>query len=210
MTGDLQFDPASHSFTWKGNPVPGVSQVLRDMGLQTTWYKNDPIYRERGSAVHVASDLLDSGEFTEDGTHPDLLGYTRGYAKFLADTGFKAERSEVAVYSLSCKVAGIPDKWGPIPSGKRWLLDIKSGKTAPKGVQIQLGMYRLALADGVTLTGEQLAETFDAAKCLHLAGDETYTLIDCSDSKWLTMANNVVSIWNLRKSWGLLNGKERP
>lgn len=207
MTGDLQFDPVAHSFAWKGQDKPGVSRVLRDMGMATSWYKEDPIYRERGSAVHVAADLIDAGEFSEEGTHSLLLGYTRGYAKFLADTGFKAERSEVRVYSSAYQVAGIPDKWGYVPSRKRWLLDIKSGKSAPRGVELQLGLYRLILSDCVTDTGEALAEKFDDAKCVHLAGDGTYTLIDCSDSKWLTHSLAATNLWWLRKRWGLLNGK---
>jgi hypothetical protein len=208
LTGDLQFDPIQHAFTWKGQPVPSVTQVLRDMGLASSWFKDDPIYRERGSAVHTASAYIDDGTFDESSTHPDLLGYTKGYERFLADTRFKAQASEVAVYSPALKVAGITDKYG-VSNDRTWLLDLKSGKSAPKGVELQLGMYRLLLGNGITLKGEQVALKFDAVKCLHLPGDNSYSLIDCSDNRWLNHAQSAAALWALRKGWGLLNGKER-
>jgi len=209
MTGDLQFDAASHAFTWRGQPVPSVTQVLRDMGLQTNWFKDDPRYRERGSAVHLAAQLICEGVFDRDGTHPDLLPYTDGFERFVADTGFRAlPGGETPVYSASLKLAGIPDMPGVMPGGQRWLLDIKTGEAAPRGVELQLALYRLMLGAAVDVNGEEVAMEFNAVKCLLLPKSGQYRLIDCSDARWLKYAQDAVGLWWLRKSWGLLNGRE--
>ena len=206
MTGDLQFEAAVHAFTWRGQPVPSVTQVLRDMGLASSWFKDDPMYRERGAAVHLACQYIDDGTFDESETHPELLGYTKGYQRFLADSGFVSQRSEVAAYSPGLKVAGITDKVGE-SNHRTWLLDLKSGKSAPKGVELQLGLYRLILGNGITMNGEEISMKFDAVKCLHLPGDNSYSLIDASDARWMNYAQSAVGLWGLRKTWGLLNGR---
>lgn len=209
MTGDLQFDPVAHSFTWKGAPVPSVTQVLRDMGMQSSWFKDDPMYLERGSAVHQAAQYICDDTFDRDSTHPDLLPYTDGFQKFVADTGFRAiPGSEVPVYSSSLRIAGIPDLPGLMPGGEDMLLDIKTGEQSPKGVELQMALYRMLLAGGINIRGEQVQMELKAGvRCLLLPKTGRYKLIDCSDAKWMTYANSVVSLWYLRKGWGLLNGK---
>lgn len=53
----LRFDPDEHKY-WMGKKrIPGVSEILKKVGLSKDYSEIDPFYRDRGIATHKAIEL---------------------------------------------------------------------------------------------------------------------------------------------------------
>lgn len=141
---DLTFDVATHTYRWRGKPVPSVTTVLRDVDK---FDRVDPELLERarrfGNHVHSATDMLDRGVLDEDSLDPALVPPLNGYKLFLLETGFVVTHSEQKIYNPRQRVAGTLDKRGTW-KGTTWLLDLKSG-AIPRAVGLQTEGYRMSL-----------------------------------------------------------------
>lgn len=57
----ISFDSGSHSYLMEGRKVPSVTAILKNVGLSGSYRFNRSIHAFRGSTVHEACGLLDSG-----------------------------------------------------------------------------------------------------------------------------------------------------
>jgi len=163
MTPDLQFDPATHTYQWRGKVVPSVTQVLKDTGLiDDAWYT--PESARRGQAVHVATELDDRGELDESTVHEKVMPYLLAWRKFRAETGFTPVLIEQWVYNQSAQYAGTVDRVGSL-CGQEVILDIKTGTAQPWHAW-QLAAYQYCF-DGFRKY---------LRRCVYLKDDGTYKI----------------------------------
>lgn len=143
----LQFDPATHAYTWRGARVPSVTQVLKDTGLiDDQWYTERS--RQIGQAVHLATEFDDAGRLNEATVATLIRPYLDAWRKFRAETGFTPSPGgiEARIYNQSAQYAGTLDRIGALAGGAEVLLDIKTG--APQSWHaLQLAAYAMALPE---------------------------------------------------------------
>jgi len=151
MTGVLQFEAASHTYTLDGQILPSVTQVLEDVGIIDYSFlpaEDRQKYLTRGSAAHLATQLDDEGDLDEDTVDPAIAPYLVAWRGFRSDSGFTPALIEHRGFSPEHGYAGTLDRSGTF-SGKpttMYILDIKTG-TAPWWVRVQLAAYS-AFFDG--------------------------------------------------------------
>ena len=123
------FNPETHEYFIKNRKAPGVTGVLKEAGfIDGEWYTEES--RQRGTAVHEATQFLDEDDLDWDTLHPKILPYVKAYEKFKLDTGFKPDLVEHRVFSDLYHFGGTLDRTGTFPNGDETLLDIKSGAIA--------------------------------------------------------------------------------
>jgi hypothetical protein len=115
---------------------------VRELGLLT---QTAQAGRERGTAVHLACQLLDEDDLDFDSVAEEISGYLKAYQAFKKDSGFKPLKIEEGVYNRVYQYAGRYDRLGEI-DGKIVLMDIKTG-AIPKWVELQLLGYETAIVD---------------------------------------------------------------
>lgn len=128
--GDLRFDPERHSYTLDGVAIPGITAVLRGAGLiDETWFS--AASRDRGTAVHLATQFADEGDLDEGSVDPALLGYIAAWNAFKAEAGFTATYPpEILVGSPTLRYATQIDRVGTLDGGFL-ALNIKTGMPQP-------------------------------------------------------------------------------
>lgn len=127
---DVEFWPDTHIYSTLGKIFPSVTGILQAEGfVDTAWF--DDWSRDKGSFVHQAIkyDLageLDEGESFDDEIRP----YLSAFRKFMAESGFKVERSEVPGVNTTFHYAGTPDLIGCFPKptqARRFALELNKG-----------------------------------------------------------------------------------
>lgn len=122
------------------NNFPSVTEILKSEGfIDTQWF--DDYSRTRGSYIHLAIHLYDTGDLDEENLDPVIAPYLEAWKKFLAESKFEDIDSEVRLYSETYRLTGMPDKVGLL-NGKPTILDNKSGAIAP-WTALQLAFYEL-------------------------------------------------------------------
>lgn len=142
MIADLVFNPADHTFTYGGLPVPSVTRILHHvMGTDTRWYTEES--RKRGSAVHLFCQQIDEGWFDKAKVPAELWGYVQAYLGFVASSKWQPIIIEEPVYNPALRYAGIIDRFG-ILNGERVVIDLKTGY--PTAVDpLQTAAYSMCL-----------------------------------------------------------------
>ena len=175
----LTLEPIEHVYTYQGERVPSVTQVL-DV-IDETWRVDLLVLRaaaERGVAVHRATELDDMGDLDIDDLDPVLLPYLQAWRRFRSDMGFTVLHSESRVWHDGMRYAGTLDRVGTFgnlaastkrrPARMLHLLDIKSGTVWPSH-----GPQTAAYAEAFQrLTGEKIADRW----CVYLRPDGQYRL----------------------------------
>jgi hypothetical protein len=166
----LHLDEASHTYTWQGQPVPGVTSILDRLG----YLRHVPrdiltAALARGTRVHKACELDDLGDLDEDAA-ADVMGYVRAWRSWSEDYSVTWTLSEQPLYHRALRYAGKPDRlgyWHPHTANPRSaLVDIKSGPFHPV-MDAQLAAYD-AMA-------QNAREFIPADRLLvHLSSDGTY------------------------------------
>lgn len=123
--------------------------------------------RARGKAVHYGLEALVYEYDHPALTAPALAGYFDAFKKFVAESGFKAERAEFEVTHAAWRYVGHPDLLGYL-LGRRAILDAKTGDDT--GVEYQLAAYRAAWNE------EHPTERVEIIAALKLNDDGTYRL----------------------------------
>lgn len=139
----LEFNAETHTYTYQGLVVPGVTTVIETAGLSDLKYvKPDRLeyLRNRGTAVHLACEYYDKGILDE--LPESISGYVQSWKTFLSHFPFKFEAIEERVFHKENFFAGTVDRIGTLDN-KKWVIDIKTGYYADS-YPIQTAAYRLA------------------------------------------------------------------
>lgn len=145
---DLVLDEATHFYTYRGNPVPSVTQIMTDVGLiQLNGNKqNIDIAGQFGTAVHKTCELWDKGNLDQSSLDIKLVPYLDCWKNFLFDYKIKILEIELQLYHPTLKFAGTIDRIVQF-NGPICMLDIKSGSTVSQSAEIQLAGYKLLYCD---------------------------------------------------------------
>jgi hypothetical protein len=149
------FDEANHVYTWEGRRVRNVTGILDRAGMKCKFFRPEPHYKERGSAVHYCTQLLDRDEldtqelWKHDGLKAkdrQIRGFVEAYMLFQSDVRPTILLSESPLYSPHYDVAGTLDR-GLVIVRRHGILDIKTG-TLPDSTGPQTAGYASLLFDG--------------------------------------------------------------
>lgn len=192
MSDSIQFDPKTHTYRYKGKPVPSVTTVLKNAGLINYNFhssEKQEFYLKRGRFVHAAISQKHFKVFDDEvhDRYPIFSPYIRGYERFEEEHEFKSHVSELMLFDEELWLAGTMDLAGF--RGRAFLgeVEIKTGH-AQRWAQLQSAAYRMlynryaAARDLDPIQGEHVLE---------LHNDGTYKLIDPRDSfeeRWLEFA----------------------
>lgn len=144
MIDGLTFQEDGHVYKFKGVVVPSVTAVLQQLQyLQGIPWDVLQAAAEFGTHVHQACHLYNQNDLDESSLDPALVPYLNQYKRFLHDTGFIVQGSEILVYNEIARYAGQLDFTGNF-RGTTWVVDIKSG-VVPSTVGAQVAAYQAAL-----------------------------------------------------------------
>jgi len=71
-----------------GRTYPGVTSIIKDVGLMGYLPDYDDYYLKRGTYVHEATALWDRGLLEENDLAPGLVWFLAAWKKYRGDTGF--------------------------------------------------------------------------------------------------------------------------
>jgi len=125
MTDTLTFEKESHAYKLGDRAIPSVTQALDGAGLvDKQWYTEEA--RERGTNVALATQYYDDGELDLAQLPEGLEPYIKGWAAFIADSGFTILANEERVHDPLFGFAGTVDRRG-ILNNFESIIDIKTG-----------------------------------------------------------------------------------
>lgn len=111
----------NHHYTLDGNPLDGLTSTIAEAGLignfGTEWHM------DKGTAIHLATELWDKGTLDESTVDPQIQGYLESWKRFRKDQNYTPIEIEYRIVNSVLMVASRVDR---IP-----LLDIKGGVPAP-------------------------------------------------------------------------------
>jgi hypothetical protein len=164
MVEGLTFEAEGHVYRYRGKVVPSVTQILEQLEVGSFIAAIKDALRDRshterstaiarymeqwqaaaefGTHVHAACHLYNQRDLIEEELSPALVPYLNQYKRFLRDTGFIVQGSEVLLYHEDMGYAGQEDFDG-IFRGTTWAVDIKSG-VVPCTVGAQTAAYQQA------------------------------------------------------------------
>jgi hypothetical protein len=105
----LTFNSEKHQYFWNGKRVPGVSEILKTVGLGRSYEGVDTFYRDRGIATHKAIQLYLKGTLDEDSLDPVVVPYFKQACSWIKAYGASHREAEKMVYSETLNVAGTID-----------------------------------------------------------------------------------------------------
>lgn len=148
----LAFDEPSHTYTFGGQPVPSVTQLLSPLSnLQMV----DPdVLRaaaDFGTAVHKCCELDDLGDLDEEALDPALGPYLSAWRRFSKDHAVKWALIEGRVHNQAMGYAGTVDRYGTV-KGDDAVVDLKSSAVLYPTVGPQLAAYTKAIPGTTLLT----------------------------------------------------------
>lgn len=190
------FDADTHTYWLGGRRIPNVTTVIDAFAQQ---YAGIPEWilapaRERGTAVHKATEYDDLGTLDEDALDDSLRPYLDAWRRFRREAGFAPELTEERVFSSRYFYAGMLDRVGRMRYWRRpdrILLDIKSGSA----LRTTTGMQTAAYAEA--LPGKPLPRFG-----VELHDDGTYRLEQFTDTNDLPDYLAALRLWNWRQKHG--------
>jgi len=162
---ECHFDEDAHLYTIDGEEVVSVTQALVESSMiDTKWFTEWA--RHRGSTVHKVLELKIKGTLDLNSIDPKIQGYIDAYDRFLEETSFSCDQVERSVWCPSQGFAGTLDQIGTFRSGRRAIVDTKTG-----ALQWQTGIQLTGYADGYQ---QETGEFVDRLVGLQLNVDGTY------------------------------------
>jgi len=145
---DLILDEATHIYRYRNSPVPGVNEIMSDVGLIEMHgnQSNIEIAGDFGKKVHVACELFDRGMLDKASLDLKLIPYLECWENFIIDYKIKILEIELQLYHPMLKFAGTIDRIVEF-NGHICIVDIKSGSTVSKSAEIQLAAYKILYCD---------------------------------------------------------------
>jgi hypothetical protein len=172
-----------------------VTEAIRLAGLMGDTSHFTDYSRDRGTAVHLLTQLDDEGDLDESSVDPALAPYLVGWRKFKAEYRPAWTGIELPVEHPIYPFCGRLDRVGTINGGRHAVVDVKSGGSNPSH-PVQLAAYQSCLPKAnylrivVRLNGE-------GGYASDLFGAETY-IAD------LSVFLSAVNLWSWKKKEGLL------
>jgi hypothetical protein len=128
---DVYFDKERHIYQSNGTVIPSVTQILlAENFIDDSWF--DSWSRDKGSMVHLAIHYDITGELDEDSVVEEIWPYLLAFRKFINESGFKVDKSEIPACNLTYGYAGTPDLVGCFikpTAARRFVLELnKEGK----------------------------------------------------------------------------------
>lgn len=162
------FDPVKHVYRVNGKKVPGVTEVLKSIGITKEFSGVDPFYRDRGIASHAAIDLYLHDDLDETSLDPVCVPYLEGFKKWWVPQSCE---TELMLYSEKYGFAGTMDL--VLEDG---IYDYKCSKDPDKASDLQGLMYQWLVLEN---RGKYLP-----FEVLQLPGDGTCIPIPQSERGW--------------------------
>lgn len=143
---ELTFDEEKHKYYVNGRSVPGISEILKAIGLTRNYEKVDPFYRERGTFAHKAIELDLEGDLDFDGLDLALKPFVSAWRAFVQKHGYKKILCEEKLWSSEENYACRIDHYGEV-DGRRTVFDVKCTKSHDPAADWQVCGQAFALAD---------------------------------------------------------------
>ena len=190
----LEFNPDNHTYTDNGLLVPSVTTVM-DSIHNYLGIPEDILARasQRGTAVHLATELYDEGRLDMGSLSDEILGYLMGWMKFREETGFQPEMIEYRVHSKKHRYAGTLDRTG-IVDGKLAIIDVKTTAQFYSAFGVQLAGYMNAYNEGIPVI-----DKVKTRWVVKLSADGDYKLQQYKDKSDLSIFLNCLNLYNWRK-----------
>ena len=154
----VTFTEENHEYRMDGAVVPSVTEILQPLSdfsrvpMEVLEYK-----RSLGKAVHKAIELWERQDLDIADLDPAALPYFDGWLKFKKESGFRAVKSELMVWSYQYRYAGPLDiighrgeTIGEVFSCTE-LLDVKCVYSIAPETAIQTAAYETALTESAGL-----------------------------------------------------------
>jgi hypothetical protein len=168
-SGHLTLDDDTHIYRLDGRIIPGVTEILKDVGLCDHFDDgNSEWYMERGRAVHAAIQYCIDGSLDWDTVEPCVMGFMHAFTKARVDLRFEVLACEKMVFDETRWYAGTLDLLVKMEDGYTQLWDIKSGSPLPWH-----GLQTAAYAAAKFKTMTQSYKRYG----LYLREDGTYRLV---------------------------------
>lgn len=191
MTG-LEFNPNTHTYTYRGRRIPSVTQLLDSFGLITgqEWFR--PEHAERGQAVHAGIHLLHEGTLDWSTVAPSIAPYLAAYEQFEKDFNLSSYLSEKPLASERYFYAGTFDFLGWARE-KLVLIDFKSGLYSA-WMDIQLELYHRLLMENADALG--LDHMPEDHMIVQLRNDGSYKIHErvLTASRIASITNSILTI----------------
>jgi hypothetical protein len=213
----LTYTEEDHSYRLNGRRIPGITQVLGDLGYYkgSGWYTESS--RRRGQAVHNACALVD--EHCPDATTVEevldvldlgeaVLPYLTGYLLFKAETGYTPLLREQPTFLPDLNIAGRFDSFGQMPNS-HVLVDFKTWSPAPttlknrRDVEIQTQFYIMGIQ-----TIKRFSSLVDPARIVVcLPGNNSYRAYPIKSND-IGILRCLAAIWWDRQNAGLIESSQ--
>ena len=143
MSPTTSFDPATHTYTIDGEPVPSVTDICSVLtaGKYSGGQGIIAAARARGTAVHELCEAYDYGTLEE--VPAELAGYVKAWADFCRDYRPEWLYIEHEMYSKELQMAGTCDRIGVI-DGKTCVVDIKTTANMDRASKLALACQLFA------------------------------------------------------------------
>lgn len=204
-TPGLVFEPGPHRYTVGGHELPSVTRICGVVGEMYRGVPNAALEaaRDRGEAVHYATELHDLGELDEAPVPESIVPYLQAYKDFRRETGFEPTAIEMRVWHPALRYAGTLDRVGHftrlkgIRAGWECLVDLKATYSVMPQVHVQTALYAAAYDRMLDLPP---ADRIKRRFALQLRADATYRLEECADPTDLSvgLAAKTIHEWRQR------------
>lgn len=193
------FDKIKHEY-WAGERrLPSVSEIIKPIvDLSMVPEARLEFARDRGTAVHKATELLDKGTLDLDSVDEvHVLPYLKAYELFKREYQFAVERNEAPVFFPQRGFAGTPDRAGTLLLARpgyrtgrvRAVVDLKTVAEMSPVIGVQLSGYQLLLeSEGIKT---------DARIGVQLRSDGTYRVRSFGSE--VPTFLSLLTIWNWRQ-----------
>lgn len=140
---EVEFNAERHEYAHAGRPVRfSVTRVIEAGGLSPKFDGVDPFYRDRGTAVHKATEYEERRTLDERNLDSQISPYLKGYRAWKVDVRPVVLAVEKRVYHPGLEYAGTIDRIVEV-CGVKGVVDVKTGHKYPWH-QIQTAAYAMA------------------------------------------------------------------
>lgn len=184
----MTFDPATHTYWWRGRSYPSVTQILQRAGTYDH-LKNIPRHilekaRRRGEEVHAQIHLYHLLQAPFKPSSKPVEGCLLAYERFLTDSRYNLVETEISGINPGKGYGGTLDSMGYL-NGELSLVDIKATAQIDKpSVEMQTAAYAPIWNEGILSIpklNSMIRGEIQKRFVLHLKKNGRYSLVECDD-----------------------------